>query len=369
MKTPKNLIVMLPLLFGLLLITGCGGNQGKKGKQTLKIGIVVPLTGNSAVLGTHSMQGAKLAIDEINEKGGLLGEKIIVDARDSKALPEEGVEIVKNMMESDKKPNIIFSVISGVSMAMRPITEEHQVILLSAVGTNDFIPNSKYTIRNYIPAVTVGNWIASYVKGSMNSNSLSIFHANTEYSSSVKNALLKKAEQIGLTIQFVSAYDETQRDFKSLVSGQINSATKIIFVDGIGIGLGTMVKQIRETGYTGIIVSTLLIADPDVKAAAGNALKNIHYLDFAYDQNSDDARSTEFRNVYKNKFREDPTIWAVIGYDGMKLLLEKINECQSLNNDSIINLLNKTINYPGIFAPISIKHREFVYALKIKIIE
>lgn len=369
MKTQNRLSAILLLVSGLFLITGCGGNQNDKKKQTLKIGIIVPLSGNSAVLGTHSMQGAQMAIDEINDKGGLLGEKIIVEKGDSKAIPAEGVKLIKNMMESAKKPNIIFSVISGVSMAMRPMTEENRVILLSAVGTDDFIHESKYTVRNYISAATIGNWIATYVKDSIDSGSLGIFHSKTAYSTSVKNALLKKSEEIDLPIQFDIAYDETERDFKSLVSDWIHMGTKVVFIDGIGTGLGTMIKQTREAGYSGIIVSTLLVTDPDVREAAGDALTNIRYLDFAYDPDSGDPGAVEFRNAYKNKFGDEPTLWAVIGYDGMKLLLEKIKEIQSLDSDSIIGSLNKTTDFPGLFAPISVKNREFIYALKIKHIE
>lgn len=354
---------------GVLATLGCG-DDGRANKQdNIKIGIVVPLSGNASVLGSHSKQGAELAIEEINRKGGLLGKLITVEVQDSKAQPKEGVNIVKNMVSEEQKPQIIYCVISGVAMAIRSTTEENKMILLAAVGTDKFISGSEYTVRNYIPAAIIGNSIALYVKDSMKSKSLGIFHANTEYSLSVKNALVKKVEELGLDMKFTRIYDETKHDYKSLVSGYVNQNVDVIFVDGIGTGLGTMIRQIREMGYKGRIISTLLVKDPDVKTAAGNALQDIYYLDFAYDQNSDNPRVQKFTELYKQKYNQEPTIWAVIAYDGMKLLLDKINEKQSLNNDTIIKSILNVSEYSGLFAPIAIKNREFEFSLKIKKME
>jgi branched-chain amino acid transport system substrate-binding protein len=351
-------------MFGLLFNFGC--NSVKTNADLIKIGIVVPLSGNGAVIGNYSKEGAQMAIDEINASGGLLGKKIGIEVQDSKSDPKEGVNIIKNIVNEKQKPFMIYSIISGVTMAMRPETEKNKMILLAAIGSNKFIPNSKYTIRNYVSGKIIGEKIVPFIKDSLRIKSLSIFYANNEYSTSVKNGVEKSCKDAGLKIQFTEPFDEKLPDYKSLVAASINNHTECIFIDGIGNGMGSMIKQIRESGYKGLIVSDPIIKFPDVMTSAGSAIKGVYYLDYTYDENSSDPKMKAFTDSYKARFKSIPANFAVISYVGMKMLLEKINEIRTMDCDKIIEAMNSVKNYPGVFGPISVENREmqFTYTYK-----
>lgn len=349
-----------------LIFAGCGNNQSKKAAITIKIGVIIPLSGNGATIGSDTKNGVQMAIDEMNANGGLMGKKIEIEIQDSKSDPKEGVNIIKNLLSEKQKPFMVYSIISGVSMAIRPETEKNKVILMSAVGTDKFIANSNYTIRNYLSATTIGSHIVPFIKDSLKVKTLSIFYANNEYSTSVKISVEKKCSDVGLSIQFSQPFDEKIPDYKSLIAASINKETGCIFIDGIGNGMGSMIKQIRESGYTGLIVSDPIIKFPDVITAAGDAIKGIPFMDIPYDVDSSDPNTKAFVKSFKEKFNSNPENFAVISYQGVKMVLEKINEIKSLDNDKIIEAVNNIKNYPGLFGPISIENREFQFTYTFK---
>jgi len=363
MKSTILTYALILLVAGLL--TACGDKKSNTA-DTYKIGIVVPLSGNGTTIGTHSSQGVQLAVAEINAQGGLLGKQIELEIQDSKSDPKEGVSIIKNMMSESHKPFMVYSIISGVTMAMRPETEANHVILMGAVGTSKFIPQAKYTIRNYVSADAIGKMIAPFIRDSLKLPGLSIFYANNEYSTSVKDGVEQKCKALGLSVQFTQSFDEKTPDYKSLVATSINKQTQCIFIDGIGNGMGTMIKQIRESGYTGAIVSDPIIKFPDVMTAAGNAIKGVYYMDYSYDESLDNPKTKAFVDSFQAKFHSFPANFAAIGYEGMKMLLMKINEIGTLDSDRIIESINTIKDHNGVLGPVSVLNREmqFTYTYK-----
>lgn len=365
MKRKIKFVTVVVLIFAVLLSSGCGNNQTTKPEETIKIGAIVPLTGNAGVLGDYTLKGLQLAIDEQNAKGGLLGKKIELDVQDSKADPKEGVSIVKNMLSKEQKPFLIYSIMSGVTMALKPETEKNNILLMSAVGTDKFLENSKYTIRNYVSASTTGQNIVPYAKDNLQCSNLFVFYSNNEYGTSVKDAVTKFAQEKGLTAAS-EPYEETSLDYKSSIAAKINKDTQCVYVAGVGKGLGTMIKQIRESGYSGKIVGDQLITFPDVVNVAGDALKGIPYLDFAFDINSSNPNTKSFVESFRNKFKTDPQNFSVITYDSVKLLFDVIEKNKTLDSNKLVESLNKTKDYQGVFGPVSVSDRNYNFTFHFK---
>jgi branched-chain amino acid transport system substrate-binding protein len=360
----KSMALAAVFLVIAIAIPGCWNKQTTT-SNTVKIGVVVPLTGNAGVLGDYTLKGLQLAVDDQNSKGGLLGKKIELDVQDSKADPKEGVAVVKNMLAANLKPFLVYSIMSGVTMAIKPETEKNNILLMSAVGTDKFLENSRYTIRNYVSATTIGQNLAPYVKDTMQAKTLLVFYSNNEYGQSVKDAVKKFGEQGGLSVT-TEPYEETSQDYKSLIAAKVNKGIECIYVAGVGKGLGTMIKQIRESGYTGKLVGDQLITFPDVINVAGDALKGMPYLDFAFDVSSNDAATKSFVDSFKGKFHTDPQNFSVITYDGAKLLFSAIESNQTIDAAKLVEALNGTKSYAGVFGPVSVTDRNVNFTFNFK---
>jgi len=346
-----------------LLWSGCVKQPNSM--DTIKIGVIVPLTGNAGVLGDYALKGVQLAVEEQNAKGGLLGKKIELDIQDSKGDPKEGVSVVKNMVSGDHKPFLIYSIVSGVTLALKPETERNKILLMSAVGTDKFLENSQFTIRNYVSATTIGQNLASYLTGTLKARNLVIFYSNNEYGSSVKDAVKKLCEAQGLQVS-AEPYDENSLDYKSLIAARVGGNTDAIYVIGIGKGLGTMFKQVRESGYKGKIVGDQLMNAPDVVSVAGEALKGIPYLDFAFETNSTNPSTKAFVDAFRKRFKTDPRNFSVIAYDGTKMLFGTVERDKTIDGEKLVNALNAIKDYQGVFGPVFVTDRNVNYSFHIK---
>jgi branched-chain amino acid transport system substrate-binding protein len=365
-KKEKAIVFSLAfLVIGLVAFSGCWNRQQPSPNDTLKIGVVVPLTGNAGVLGDYTLKGLQLAVDDQNAKGGLLGKKIELDVQDSKADPKEGVAIIKNMLAKDQKPFLVYSIMSGVTMAIKPETEKNNILLMSAVGTDRFLENSRYTIRNYVSATTIGQNLAPYLKDTLKVKNLAVFYSNNEYGQSVKDAVRKFCEEKGIAVS-TDPYEETSLDYKSLIAAKVNKGTECVYVAGVGKGLGTMIKQIRESGYTGKMVGDQLITFPDVVSVAGDALKGMPYLDFAFDVNSSSASTKSFVDSFKNQFHTDPQNFSVITFDGAKLLFNAVERNKTTDSTKLVEALNGTREYSGVFGPVSVTDRNINFTFHFK---
>src|SRR5258707_12866364 len=88
--------------------------------QTIKIGVNDPLTGAFAASGTYVVNGAKIAADEINAKGGILGKKLELVIEDNKSNPTEAAAVAEKLITSDKVPVLMGASGSSVTVALRP---------------------------------------------------------------------------------------------------------------------------------------------------------------------------------------------------------------------------------------------------------
>jgi len=353
----------------MLIIVGCLNNNSRKGEETVKFGAILGLTGNSGSLGEDTKNGIQLAIDEQNAKGGLLGKKIVLDVQDSKTDGNTGVSIAKKMLESGgEKPIGIYTQSSAVSMPVKPVAEKSKTIMFAISGADKLLEKSKYVFRNWANPGTAGNAIVSFMNDSLKSKSIGVFYCNNDYGKSMQKYVSDDCSSKGISVAFSTAYDEKDGDYKSLITEYVfkNKKLDCIYTVGLGGGLGTLTKQIREAGYTEKIISDITAPYPNVLNAAGDAGKGMYYLDFAYNNNSSSASQKQYEDAFVNAYSKEPLNFSVVSYEVMKLFFKAIENANSFDSDKVVSELNKIQNYPGVFGNTSILNNEVIYSLDVK---
>ena len=124
----------MALCCSVLLAVLCGGCQ-QHGDE-IRIGEFGSLTGGTATFGTSSHEGVMLALDEINNDGGLLGKKVRVITEDNQSKPEEAVTAVLKLIKQDEVSAVIGEVASSRTLAAAPTCQANHVPLLSPASTN-----------------------------------------------------------------------------------------------------------------------------------------------------------------------------------------------------------------------------------------
>ncbi len=369
MKKQKSRLSVIAIVAGILMFSGCFNNNSKKGEETVKFGAILGLTGNSGSLGEDTKNGIRLAIDEQNAKGGILGKKIVLDVQDSKTDGNTGVSIAKQMLESGgDKPIAIYTQSSAVSMPVKPIAEKNKTIMFAISGADKLLENSKYVFRNWANPGTAGNAIVSFVSDSLKGKSMGLFYCNNDYGKSMQKYVSEDCTSKGIAVSFSAAYDEKDGDYKSLITEYVAKNKKLdcIYTVGLGGGLGTLTKQIREAGYTGKLISDITAPYPNVLNAAGDAGKGMYYLDFAYNNNSSSASQKQYEDAFVKAYSKEPLNFSVVSYEAMKLLFKAIESANSFDSDKVVAELNNIQNYLGVFGNTSVINNEVIYSLDVK---
>src|SRR5665213_1218627 len=134
MRMSNSLLAKTAL--AVVLISGLAGQAAA---QNIKIGVNEPLTGPFAGSGTYVVNGAKIAADEINAKGGVLGKKIELVIEDNKSNPTEAAAVAEKLITRDKVPVIMGAWGSSLTLAVMPKLMEYKVPMLVETSSSDKI--------------------------------------------------------------------------------------------------------------------------------------------------------------------------------------------------------------------------------------
>jgi len=133
MTTPLKMLgaVALACLVATALVPAAGAEDG-----TVKIGVIAPFTGAAAAYGATAWQGSVLAAEQINKEGGLNGRQIELFQGDDACVPATGVTVAQRMINLDKVQIILGAVCSSVTLALMPLAEQNEVLLVNATSSN-----------------------------------------------------------------------------------------------------------------------------------------------------------------------------------------------------------------------------------------
>lgn len=222
--------LIFPLIATLLVATAaCGGDDtGASGDEgPVKLGALFPLTGPNAVLGTETFQGAEIARQIFNDRGGLNGrpvEFVKADAPDANAATSEATRLINQ----EKVPIIVGTQSSALSLPASAVAERAGKIYWETVATSDQITargykglfryNATGTMIGTMQAEAVRDYLAPQLKASPTELRVAIVAEDSAYGATIGKAASARAKEIGLNVVAEENYTATStRDFSSLI--------------------------------------------------------------------------------------------------------------------------------------------------------
>jgi branched-chain amino acid transport system substrate-binding protein len=357
----NKIIIGIISIVVIIIIVALGVKNNSKqldDENVIKVGAVLPLTGNAAGIGENIRDGLIFFIEEVN--GLTDGVKFVLDVQDSKSDPKQANSIMKKFLSQNPKPSIIYSAISGVTLNLQPTTETEHIVLLGCVGSNELISkDSKYTYRNFIAPNRVGEQIASYAKQVSNNKKLYILYLDNTFGISYKDAVVEEAKKKSLEIGATIPYTTERNDYKSILAKLNPDDIDCMYIAGVGENIGILVRKLREAGYTGVILGDANMNNGAAIKVAGDAMRNVKYLDFDFDKKSDMFEN--FSKSYYQKFNKEPDNFALIAFEGMMTYFkasEKLG-ADCWNSPKKVNGFETT----GLSGKVKILDFEFLYPL------
>ena len=308
---------------------------GAANAETLKIGVIAPLTGGAAPWGLAAEHGPKILAADINAKGGLEvgGKKYQVEivAYDDQYKAADAIAAYKRLVTRDGVKYVVI-LTTAASIALRQTVEDDRVVALTSSGVAKTIdPNNKYMFRlisiaaDYMPSFA--DWVKTNVKG----RRVIVINPNDE-SGWDQNELTEKAyKQSGLEVIGRELYERSQKDFQPMLTKII--AMKPDFIDlsaSAPATAGLLIRQARELGYKGVFVKSGGAGPKDIVAGAGKeAAEGVINIIYA------DPANKGFQRLaaeYKKSVGQEPNEIIVSFYDGVNVLLQAIRKAGDVND-------------------------------------
>lgn len=350
------------ILFFFLVILSCEENKNDSQNESIKIGAILSLTGKGASVGEYASMGLQLAVNDVNKNGGVLNKKVELVIEDSKSIGKEGVSVARKLLSSSAPPDLLYVQLSAVSLPVKPLAEKNKTIMFGLSGSEQLISNSNYTFRNWVAPWIAGKELANKIKENFNPKRVGIFYSNDDFGKSMNKWTSSNLKKQSVNVSFSEIYNEENLDYKSLLLKNDLNSVSVIYVVGLGHGLGTIIKQLRELRYEGVIVGDITTPFPNVLEAAGESAKGTYYLDFDFNSSEKNSFSERFRQ----EFNKEPKTLSAISYDATMLYLKAVEMANSLDDAKVKIELNKIKNHQGTFGKISVKNFDVLYPLGFK---
>jgi branched-chain amino acid transport system substrate-binding protein len=336
-------VVICTAFFALL--TGVGVT-GALAAENYKLGVALSLTGTGALYSADGIEGIKLAVDEINAKGGLLGtSKIELVIRDTQTKPDVGVREVKDLILRDKIKAVINDYSSAVAMAVKPIAQEYKVLHIASISNSENITKvnpSPYTFQvvpnSYMQAKATAVAIAKMAKQKGWKEYITIA-SDYEWGRSTQQEFIKFLQELapGLKLkkEFWPRLGETQ--FTSYITGIMAMKPDFVYGSLASKDNVAWMEQAKTYGffdkiaYPGSLISvTELILE--AKTLPRNILALTRAPFFAH---MDIPAMANFVKNYRAKYNKYPSDWAVMSYDAVYALQQGVEKAKSTDTEKV----------------------------------
>jgi branched-chain amino acid transport system substrate-binding protein len=307
-------LAILLLLATILLCSGC-----QREKEVISLGAALPMTGGVSYYGQDSKLGIDLAVDEINTSGGINGVPLKIIYEDTQGQGKQAVNAVRKLIDIDKVPAIIGCGTSTETMAVAPIVEQAQRVLLSPVSSAAAISHAGEFIFRSVPsdsqeARELSQWVLD-----TGHRRIVVLYVNQTWGVGLKDDFIREFELRKGEVLAVQASDIDEKNFRtqltSLRAYDPDAFVAIIYAkEG-----GQLLKQAQELG----IKKPFFGADPWMKHqfadAAGSAANGVQFTTPAK------YEGTEFQDFSANfvkRYGHTPGIYESHGYDCVRLLAQ-----------------------------------------------
>lgn len=330
-------------------------------QDVFKVGLVSPLSGANARYGAFAGKGARLAINEINASGGLLGKKVELVTGDSQCVPAEGVAATQRMVNFDNVSVILGDICSSVTLAMQPLAEESKVLLLNAASSNPDITYKagvggfKWTFRNYPTDEVRAAVVLDYSVKVRGFKKFAVLSVDSDYGrGAIKFTKKYLPRYPNAKILSEDYYKDAETDFRPVLSKIRYSGAEAIIMYGLADTTPIIARQMQEMGLAGKVV---LVGNGEFNTKAtieaAPAVLNGAVEAAAWLPEWNSPKSLKFVEDYKKAYGgETPNNHTYTHYETMHLLAQAIRNAKSLKNNDIRQALTK-IKYESAVGAVS----------------
>jgi branched-chain amino acid transport system substrate-binding protein len=345
------------------VLLGCakkGGEQAAPAAEIV-IGEFGSMSGENAAFGQSSHNGILLAVDEVNQAGGVLGKPVRIVIEDDQSRTEQVTTVVKKLINQDKVVAVLGEVASSRSMAGSAVCEEAGIPMVSPSSTNPAVTVDKrtgqvkpYTFRVCFIDPFQGTVMARFAHDHLGLGRVAILRdVKQDYSVGLAQFFDEEFRRLGGEIAANESYSGGDTDFRAQLTSIKNAAPKAIFIPGYYNDIGNIARQARSLGIDAPLLGGDGWSHPTLMQLGGEAVVG-SYISDHYSAQDSSATVRGFVNSYRARYNEIPSGLAACAYDAAKILCDAIQRAGSTEPQAIRTALEQTRDFAGVTGTITI---------------
>lgn len=319
-------------------------------ETVVKIGHVAPLTGGMAQQGKDNENGARLAVEEINAKGLMIGGQKIrleLDGQDDAGDPRTATQVAQKLVD-DKVVAVVGHETSGTSIPASKIYSDAGIVQISPSATNPIYTQQgfKTTYRVVATDAQQGPALASYAAKQMNVKTVAIVDDSTAYGQGLAKEFEKTAKALGLKIVSHDATNDKAVDFRAILTKVKGANPDAIMYGGMDATGGPFARQAKQLGLRAKILTGDGVCTSAIAKLAGIAADNIVCSEAGAGLEQMPGGKI-FQAKYVKRYNQQIQLYAPYTYDAVHIIVDAMTRANSVEPAKILAAMPST-DYKGI---------------------
>lgn len=319
MRLPRSTCAALALFFATSVAA----------RADVTFAVALPRTGPVASIGDQVLNGVNAAVQDVNAKGGVNGQKLVLDVQDDACDPKQAVSVANRFIQSDEKL-VVGHVCSGASIVASDLYAENGAVMITPASNS-----ARLTDRGLAGIFRVcgrddqqGQLAAKLITERFPGKKIAILHDNAPFGRGLADATKANLNKLGVTEALYAAITPGERDYTAVISRLKAAGIELVYYGGYHQEMGALVRQGAEQSFKGQWFGTSGIASKEFAQIAGPAADGV-LMTF----NPDPRKRPEAAAVVASfKARNiDPEGFTLYGYTAVQVLAEAANKAKSID--------------------------------------
>ncbi len=292
--------------------------------ETVKIGLMAPLTGPWASEGQDMKQIVELLAEELNAKGGVAGKQVEIIAEDDGGDPKTAA-LAAQRLSTQGIVAVLGTYGSSITEASQNIYDEEQIIQIANGSTAIRLSEKglQYFFRTCTRDDEQGQVAAKTIQD-MGFKKVAILHDNTTYAKGLADET-KILLEGNVELVFYDALTPGERDYNAILTKMKSAAPEVVFFTGYYPEAGLLLRQKKEMGWDVPFIGGDANNNPDLVKIAGDAAEGFYFLSPPVPQDLPSQKAKDFLAAFQKKYDASPgSIWAVLSGDGFLVITRGI---------------------------------------------
>lgn len=330
------------------------GSAGSVASTEIVIGHFASMTGSTAHFGQDTDRGIRMAFEEANAKGGVLGKKLKLVTLDDRGDSAEAANAVTRLIDVEKVTAVLGEVQSSLSLAGGRVAQRRKIPMISPTSTNPKVTEvGDYIFRVCFIDPFQGKVMATFARQNLKLEKVAILKdVKSDYSIGLADAFRKSFTELGGTIVMEQSYSAGDTDFSAQVTAIRGANVQGVFVPGYYSEVGTIARTAERLALKVPLLGGDGWDSPDLFKIGGDAINGSYFSDhFAPDVATEKAKA--FVASFTSKYGQAPTGLGALGYEAALVLVDALGRAGKTDPAALRDALAATKDFEGVAGKIT----------------